>query len=93
MRAQGGVAHHARVPVHAGADQHGLATRQKLEHLDELDADRLGNELGSLLKKGIDVIGPQRMAAEVRQRYRLLTQPFNFAVVGYAGRSQIPPPI
>ena len=65
MRAESGVADYSRVPVHAGANQHGLAIRKQLEHFDELNANRLGNEFGSLLQKGIQVMSPQGMAAEV----------------------------
>ena len=65
MRAESGVADHAWVPVHAGANQHGIAVRKQLEHLDEFNAHRLGNQFGSLLEKGIQIMGPEGMAAEV----------------------------
>ena len=65
MRAESGVADHAWVPVYAGADQHGIAVREQLEHLDEFNAHRLGNQLGSLLEEGIQIMGPEGMAAEV----------------------------
>ena len=59
MRAESGVADYSRVPVHAGANQHGLAIRKELEHFDEFDASCLGYEFGSLLQKGIQVISSQ----------------------------------
>ena len=56
MRPESGVADHAWVPVHAGAKQHGLAVWKQFEHLDERNARRLGNELGSLLEEGIQMV-------------------------------------
>jgi hypothetical protein len=53
MRAESGLAHHAWAPVHAGANQHGVAVRKELEHLDEFNAGRLGNQFRCLLQKGV----------------------------------------
>ena len=53
MRAESGATHHAWVPVYAGTDQLWYRGQEKLEHLDEFNAHRLGNQLGSLLEEGI----------------------------------------
>ena len=90
MRAENGVADHATVPIHAGSNQHGLAIGKELEHFDEFDANCLGNEFDRLLQKGIQVMSPQSMAAELRQRHRLLTEPLNLAVVNHPHIFQSP---
>jgi len=57
MRAEGGMSDHSGVPVHAGTEQHGVAVGKQFEHLDEVYAHTLGNQFGSLLQQGIEVMG------------------------------------